>query len=441
VAAAVPGCECIPAPTPLSGLWAVGQADFDAAVVSLTAGRSILPAIRSLRQLAPQATIVVVCPPQLEPDARQALQAGAHEYLLEPLRPEELAAILLSTRTRLAAPSESKLAAAGPPAARAEAIEPVPAVTAGAGQPARRSARLTDPAVFELLAHLGEGLQATLDRLAALLRAEFGSENAAVRISEVTAFSGSPGPPALEQRIRRENRVIGSIELGPPMTGTYTSQDADRLAEFARLAEILIAKERQQLEQQELIWRDDLSGLHNRRYFDAKLDEWIEQARARYLWLTVVLFDIDNFKSYNDAYGHETGDALIREVAELLRLCQRETDVLARYGLGDEFAVILRHPDTPAGPQPTTNRRTPRSQHPTDFMVLAGRYLSVIRSHPFKCLGPDAPGPVTMSGGLACYPWDGTTRSEVMRAADQALRAAKRSGKNRIVLAGSHPTR
>ncbi len=63
----------------------------------------------------------------------------------------------------------------------------------------------------------------------------------------------------------------------------------------------------------------------------------------------------------------------------------------------------------------------------------------MIRSHEFKCLGPAAPGPVTISGGLACFPWDGKTRAEILRAADNALLAAKRAGKNRIVLAEKAP--
>ena len=99
--------------------------------------------------------------------------------------------------------------------------------------------------------------------------------------------------------------------------------------------------------------------------------------------------------------------------------------MVARYG-GDEFAVILWDAEEP---------RVPGSSHPTDVLAVAERFQAVIRDHDFKCLGTRAPGPVTISGGLACFPWDGKTRAELLHAADNALLSAKRGGKNHIVLA------
>jgi two-component system cell cycle response regulator len=142
--------------------------------------------------------------------------------------------------------------------------------------------------------------------------------------------------------------------------------------------------------------------------------------------VTVLLFDIDDFKSYNDRYGHEVGDKLIREVAVLLRRCTRECDIVVRYG-GDEFAVVFWDAE---------KQRVPGSEHPQEPIELATRFCQAIAQHDFECLGSDAPGPVTISGGLACFPWHGNTRERLIAAADEALLTAKRTGKNRIHLAG-----
>jgi diguanylate cyclase (GGDEF)-like protein len=268
-------------------------------------------------------------------------------------------------------------------------------------------------------------MQETLDRLAGMLCDIFAAASATIVVEDVTATSGTPGQPVLQEPIRRDGKAVGSVSLGPRRGATYSSDDAARLANYARLIETLVAQAREQARWQDLAWRDDLSGLRNRRYFEATLEQLLARAAAQRLRLTVALLDIDDFKTYNDTYGHDIGDALIGEVALLLTRCSREQDVVVRYG-GDEFAVILWDAEEP---------RVPGSQHPTDVLALAQRFQAVIRGHDFKCLGPDAPGPVTISGGLACFPWDGKTRAEMLRAADGALLTAKRGGKNHIVLA------
>ena len=81
-------------------------------------------------------------------------------------------------------------------------------------------------------------------------------------------------------------------------------------------------------------------------------------------------------------------------------------------------------------------QRVPGSAHPQEPIELATRFCKAIAQHDFQCLGSDAPGPVTISGGLACFPWNGKTRAQLMCAADDALLTAKRTGKNQIHLAG-----
>jgi diguanylate cyclase (GGDEF)-like protein len=401
VAQALPRCKSVAMEHLLGGVWTLGHTGFDGVIVALRAGPGVLRAVSSLRELAPQTRIIVTCPPAGEPDAHAALHAGADDYVLEPVSAEDLetALQLVPAPPRLAPPSPS------------------------ASLPSVHELVL----LGEVLQNLAAGPQATLDRLAQLLLSAFDAQSAAIQVDDLTATAGDAAPAVLQEPVRRQDTVVGSLGIAQRRHGTYAAADAARLGDYARLIEAIIAQARERAHWQDLAWRDDLSGLRNRRYLEATLDELLVRAVEERLRLTVVLFDIDDFKTYNDHYGHETGDALIREVAVLLTRCSRERDVVARFG-GDEFAVILWDAEKP---------RVPGSQHPTEPMALADRFCRAIREHDFKCLGPDAPGPVTLSGGLACFPWDGKARPEILRAADEALLAAKREGKNRIVLAES----
>lgn len=396
VAQALPRCPSASTESLLGGVWATGHGEFDGVLVSLALGPRVLRAVRSLRQVAPSARIVVTCPACAEPNAQQALTAGADDYIIEPIAREELEAALQITAT-------PRYVAADP------ALPPLPEIV-----------RLSD-----VLAHLPEGLPATLERLSVLLQATFHTQGVVLHVGELSAAAGQPVTPVLQEPLRRQDAIVGGVLLGPRQEGTYSAADGARLGSYARLIETIIAQVHERQRWQDLAWHDDLTGLHNRRYFDATLDELIERATAQRLRVTVLLFDIDDFKTYNDRFGHDTGDALLREVAVLLKECCRRHDIVARYG-GDEFAVIFWDAEKP---------RVLGSQHPSDPMAVADRFRAAMRAHDFKCLGPRAPGPVTISGGLACFPWDGKTRAEILRAADEALLAAKRTGKNRLALA------
>lgn len=398
VARALPRSKSVAADNLLGGLWKLGQREFDGVVVSFSMGRRVLTALRSLREVAPGARIVVTCPAEDEPNAQAALDAGADEYVLEPVERADLESALQI----VAAPRFDHTTAAVP------SVEEV--VHLG-----------------EVLKHLHEGMSSTLQRVADLLWQAFDSHGVALAVQDVVVTAGEPGRPVLQEPIQRHDTIIGTITLGRRRAGTYSATDASRLRDYARLIETIVAQVREREHWQDLAWRDDLTGLRNRRYFDSMLAQLIERAADQRLRVTVLLFDIDDFKTYNDQFGHETGDALLKEVATLLTHCSREHDVVARYG-GDEFAVILWDAEKP---------RVPGSQHPSDPMALADRFRSAIHAHDFKCLGSDAPGSVTISGGLACFPWDGKTRDEIVHAADDALLSAKRTGKNRIVLANN----
>lgn len=168
--------------------------------------------------------------------------------------------------------------------------------------------------------------------------------------------------------------------------------------------------------------QDDLTGAGNRRYFEEFLSESIKSAARLRRPVTLMIFDIDNFKLYNDQFGHEAGDEILRETVRLMQTVIRQGDRVCRIG-GDEFAVIFAGEEAP---------REPGSRHPESVEALAKRFQDQICQMRFPKLGPEAPGTLTISAGLATYPWDGGDPAALLRHADQLALESKRKGKNLI---------
>ncbi len=400
VGRALPRCHIVRADSPLAGVWQTGQELFDGVLISFSAGRNgDAGALRSLRELAPHARIVLVCAPADEPAARRAVQDGVDDYVLEPL-------------TRDDVESAFQL-----PSRRLERIE--------SATPSRPSVHEIK-GLSDIMKSLSQGQEPTLKRLVELVRDAFEADGALAQIGELSASTGDMDQPVVEESVTRDGENVGRLVLGARKRGHYSAGEIARLADYTRLIDAVMRQVREREHWRHLAWTDDLSGLRNRRYFEKSLRELVRDGRSQRLRLTVFLLDIDDFKSYNDRFGHATGDGLIREIGKLLLRCSRERDIVARYG-GDEFAVIFWDAEPP---------RVAGSQHPTDTLQLAERFCAAIRSHEFECLGPAAPGPVTISGGLASFPWDGKTADELMKSADDALIETKRRGKNGITLAG-----
>jgi len=179
---------------------------------------------------------------------------------------------------------------------------------------------------------------------------------------------------------------------------------------------------------------DDLTGLKNRRYILEFSRQIIECARATDEQVTLLIFDIDNFKHYNDVYGHLAGDEILKQAAVLMRRCCRKHDVVGRIG-GDEFAVVFWDGGQaePAGPE--AERRS-AADHPKEAIFIARRFRKEFEKAELHLLGPEGKGTLTISGGLASCPRGGSTVQKLFRQADEALLDAKRSGKNRIYLVG-----
>jgi diguanylate cyclase (GGDEF)-like protein len=169
-------------------------------------------------------------------------------------------------------------------------------------------------------------------------------------------------------------------------------------------------------------FQDDLTGAWNRRFFDAFLGEAIDHASAARRPVTIMVFDIDNFKTFNDHFGHEAGDEILCETVRLLTSVIRQGDRVCRIG-GDEFAVVFADPEAP---------RTPGSTHPESVERIAKRFQDQVCTMRFPKLGAQAPGSLSISAGLATFPWDGHDPQTLLRRADQLALESKRKGKNHI---------
>ncbi len=198
-------------------------------------------------------------------------------------------------------------------------------------------------------------------------------------------------------------------------------------------------------ELEQLATQDDLTGLKNRRYIREFLTQILSRAGQQDMRVTLLMFDIDNFKRYNDLYGHSVGDNVLRQAAVMMLRSCRKHDVVGRIG-GDEFAVIfwdLPSKTESARAQPgegftssSTDRRKIMSAHPRHALFMAERFRRQLSDSDLSSLGAEGKGTLTISGGLASFPQDGRTAEELFEKADRAMLEAKRSGKNRIVIIG-----
>jgi len=161
--------------------------------------------------------------------------------------------------------------------------------------------------------------------------------------------------------------------------------------------------------------RDPITSLFNRRYLEVSLARDLAQAIRRSQPLAVLMLDIDHFKSFNDTYGHDAGDALLARFGELLASLARSEDVACRYG-GEEFTMVLQ--ETDAG------LALDRAE---EIRRAASRMEVQHRRQALK--------PVTVSIGIASYPLHGDTPEQLLRRSDRALYAAKHGGRDRVCVA------
>jgi two-component system cell cycle response regulator len=164
----------------------------------------------------------------------------------------------------------------------------------------------------------------------------------------------------------------------------------------------------------EMAITDALTGLHNRRYMETHLSTLVEQAAARGKPLTVLVLDIDYFKSVNDTHGHDAGDEVLREFSQRLKKSIRGIDLACRYG-GEEFVVVMPETDMAVA------------------TMVAERLRRRIASEPFSIDHGAHSVEVTISIGLAARTSASDVAANLLKRADQALYRAKRDGRNRVV--------
>ncbi|MCG5501679.1 diguanylate cyclase [Ectothiorhodospira sp. A-7Y] len=158
--------------------------------------------------------------------------------------------------------------------------------------------------------------------------------------------------------------------------------------------------------------KDAMTGLHNRRFLEEYSDSLVAQCKRRQMPMTLLMLDLDYFKTVNDTYGHDVGDEILRELAQIFQAHLRESDLVIRYG-GEEFMIILLDTGAEAA------------------MDVANKIRRAVEAHPFKVAGGELHK--TLSIGLAAYPDDAQAFWQVLKYADVALYAAKENGRNQVV--------
>jgi GGDEF domain-containing protein len=379
-------------------------------------------AVKTLRQLAGESRLVMFGQSSLEPVSRKMLSFGLDDYIVTPATPGELTQIFgqPSLRVAPAHTDDAGLAAAEP--TKISLLSGLPLADIVLDAILSNPQGGPDAAVKQINAHLAPSMQ----------------------LHYVRNGGDGPIPPdgsiTLSHAIRANTESVATLHLVLPRD---EEESAARhfLAQLAQTIGKVATVEDRHVRMQKLAITDDLTGLYNARYFRHFLTKIIAKAHAMRFPVTLILFDIDGFKTYNDQFGHGVGDEILRQTASLIKRCVRDHDLVARLG-GDEFAVVFwekegpRQPREPGKPAPAV----PSSRIPQTPKQMFQRFQRLLASPDFSILGATGKGQLTISGAMAVYPYDAQDVAGLIEAADRELMfSAKASGKNCLKLVGEDP--
>ena len=447
LAQAAPSALVTSVPTVFEGIAELVDGRFSAILLDANPlQRRPEAAVRTLRRLCGNTRLLLFGNAGAEPLARRLIDLGCDDYLLAPPSPDNLARAISATATR------GTPAPAANPTSATDIFWPLP------------SASYLLETVLECLVHQpGNALAEVVHQIDAAMTDGYRlslESNSPVE-SAVQATSDALNSPAATDQNQPESSESQQPADEPPSIThplgadshrlrltlpAHTDRPINRPAVERFLSDLATALTRiHQIDDrharlQGLAITDELTGAKNSRYFRHFLSQIIEKARALRFPVTLFLFDIDDFKSYNDRFGHRAGDEILKQTAALMNKCTRTHDLVARIG-GDEFAVVFWEKDPPRQPIDPASSATSAAttlRVPQEPAQILRRFQRSLASEQFASLGPAGKGSLTISGGVAVFPWDAQDVNGLIEFADKKLVfGAKRAGKNTVHLVGA----
>jgi diguanylate cyclase (GGDEF)-like protein len=263
-----------------------------------------------------------------------------------------------------------------------------------------------------------------LERVCRLIADSLRTANVRILTEDTSASVGDPkAERPWPSRSCRGGGTLGRI-LSAPYALTVHAREVEKPSAFtARLmAHLLDAEPSIRNAGQKLALVDETTHLPNRRYLLDRLGEILERATTEQFRVTLLIFDLDGFKHFNDAYGHTAGDAVLRDTAQLFRKYCRQHDIVARYA-GDEFVVGFWGAEEP---------RVAGSRHPTAVLSVLRRVKQALDVAGVSMLGPEAVGKVTISGGWLASRGERACAQELLTFAPIGAAPGQTAGKNSI---------
>ncbi len=211
--------------------------------------------------------------------------------------------------------------------------------------------------------------------------------------------------------MHKDEKVSGELVLLSKTPSQFSLDKKEPVMFLANLISVALEKAKLYQETKELSIRDGLTGAFNHKYFQEHLASELQRAQRIGIDFSLLMFDIDHFKSFNDNFGHQMGDKVLKHISEIVKKNIRDIDIFARYG-GEEFIIIL----------PDTGRE--------GAMALGEKIRMLIEKKPL--IIDENIYSVTISIGCAVFPFDGENKNTLIKNADVALYRAKQDGRNRV---------